>query len=75
MCADRSRLMLVPEYDVQTPLEKQWVDSPERVREVVAAYMQTEGASLNHVNVILMPEGRGIGMGQTLSPADFWDEP
>lgn len=51
------------------------MDSPGRVREIVAAYMQTDGASLNHVTVILMPEGRGIGMGETLSPADFWDEP
>jgi hypothetical protein len=65
----------MPEYDVRTPLEQQWVDSPGRVREIVAAYMQTDGASLNRVTVILMPEGRGIGMGETLSPADFWDEP
>lgn len=66
---------VVPEYDVQTPLEHQWIESPEDVREVVARYMRTEGASLNRVSVVLMPGRPGVGMGQDLSPANFWDEP
>ena len=62
------------EYHVITPIEEQWVDSRGEVREVVGRYMQTERASLARVRVVRMPEGR-VGMGEPLSPAEFWQEP
>lgn len=61
----------MPEYDVQTPLEQQWVTTPEAVRDVIARYMATEGASLNNVSVVEVPEGR-IGTGAALNPTTFW---
>lgn len=63
------------QYNVRTPLEDQWVDSPEQVHEVIGRYMQTEGAALIRVTVVRLPPGVGRAqMGEPLSPAEFWEE-
>lgn len=48
--------------------------APEAVSEVIARYMETEGASLNNVSVVELPEGR-IGSGTALNPTAFWQPP
>jgi hypothetical protein len=63
-------------YDVTTPLGQRRCDTEEEVREHVAAYMQTEGASLNGVSVIYVPDtGNRTAMGTRMSPADYWTPP
>jgi hypothetical protein len=63
-------------YDVTTPLGKQLCETEDEIRDHVAEYMRTEGASLNSVSVIRVPEtGNTTVMGEELSPADFWTPP
>jgi hypothetical protein len=60
-------------YDVTTPLGQRRCDTEDEVREHIAAYIQTDGASLNRVSVIYVPEtGNTTVMGEARSPADFW---
>jgi hypothetical protein len=60
-------------YDVTTPLGQRQCETEDEVRKHIAAYMKTEGASLNRVSVIHVPDtGNTTVMGSALSPADFW---
>jgi hypothetical protein len=43
----------MPFWDVSTPIrQSQRCDTPEEVRDQIAEYMATEGASINNVTVI-----------------------
>jgi hypothetical protein len=59
-------------FNVETPLERQWVDSPEEVCEVIDRYMRTEGANLLRVVVSRMRQGQRTGNGEVLAPQEFW---
>jgi hypothetical protein len=63
-------------YDVTTPLGKNRCDTEQEVTDRIAKYMQTEGAVLNRVSVIRVPEtGNTVVAGEELSPAYFWTPP
>jgi hypothetical protein len=63
-------------YDVTTPLGQTSCDTGDEVTEHIAAYMETEGATLNQVAVIRVPEtGNKSAMGGPLSPGYFWTPP
>jgi hypothetical protein len=63
-------------YDVTTPLGQNRCDTEDEVTEHIAAYMETEGATLNRVAVIRVPEtGNKSVMGEPLSPGYFWTPP
>jgi hypothetical protein len=63
-------------YDVTTPLGQNRCDTEDEVTKRIAAYMNTEGASLNRVAVIRVPEtGNKSVMGEPLSPGYFWSPP
>jgi hypothetical protein len=59
---------------VSTPLEQHVrCDTEDEVRKHVASYMTQDGATLNRVSVIRVPEtGNSTVMGEELSPAAFW---
>jgi hypothetical protein len=60
-------------FDVTTPLGQRRCDTEQEVRQHVAAYMQTDGATLNNVSVIFVPDtGNTTVNGQERSPADYW---
>jgi hypothetical protein len=60
-------------YDVTTPLGKSRCDTEREVTDCIAEYMQAEGAILNRVSVIRVPEtGSTVVAGEELSPASFW---
>ena len=63
-------------YDVTTPLGQNRCDTEQEVTDRIAEYMQTEGAVLNRVSVIRVPEtGNTVVAGEELSPAYFWAPP
>jgi hypothetical protein len=46
------------------------------VTDRIAEYMQTEGAVLNRVSVVRVPEpANTVGAGEELSPGYFWTPP
>ena len=57
------------QYNVRTPLEDQWVDSPAQVQEVIGRYMQTDGAALVRVTVVRLPPCTDGGAGGVLGGA------
>jgi hypothetical protein len=67
----------VPEfYDVTTPLGQDRRDTEQEATDRIAEYMQTEGAILNRVSVIRVPEtGNTVVAGEEVSPAHFWTPP
>ncbi len=63
-------------YDVTTPLGQNRCDTEQEVTDRIGEYMQTEGAALNRVSVIHVPEtGYTVVPGEGLSPAYFWTPP
>jgi hypothetical protein len=64
----------MPFWDVSTPIcQHERCDTPEEVRGQIAEYMAAEGASLNNVHVIHVPQtGNTTAMGSEVSPYDFW---
>jgi len=51
-------------------------DTEQEVTDGIAEYMQAEGAVLNRVSVIRVPEtGNTVVAGEELSPAYFWTPP
>ncbi len=60
-------------YDVTTPFGQDRCDTEQEVTDRIAEYMQTEGALLNCVSVIRVPEtGNTVVAEEELSPAYFW---
>ena len=60
-------------YDVTTPLGQNRCDTELEVTDRIVEYMQTEGAVLNRVSVIRVPEtGNTVVAGEELSPGYFW---
>ncbi|HEY3017452.1 MAG TPA: hypothetical protein VGJ23_01335 [Gaiellaceae bacterium] len=60
-------------YDVATPLGQDRGDTEQEVTDRIAEYMQTEGAVLNRVLVIRVPEtANTVVAGEELSPGYFW---
>jgi hypothetical protein len=63
-------------YDVTTPLGQDRCDTEQEVTDRLAEYMQTEGAALNRVSVIRVPEtANTVVAGEELSPAYLWTPP
>ena len=63
-------------YDVTTPLGQNRRDTEQEVTDRITEYMQTEGAVLNRVSVIRVPEtSNTVVAGEELSPAYFWTPP
>jgi hypothetical protein len=61
-------------YNVTTPRGQRRCKNELHVREHVAEYMQTQGASLNEVSVIYVPDARAQAVNpQPRSPRDFWE--
>jgi hypothetical protein len=61
----------MPFWDVRTPIrESGRCDNPEEVREQIAEYMATEGARINNVTVIHVPQIGNIGT--EVSQQVFW---
>ncbi len=62
-------------YDVTTPLGQNRCDTEQEVTDRIAEYMQTEGAIVNRVSVIRVPNRQRGCCGEELSPAYFWTPP
>jgi len=63
-------------YDVTTPLGQNRCETEQEVTDRIAAYMETEAASLNRVTVVRAAEtGNRTAMGEALSPGYFWSPP
>ena len=63
-------------YDVTTPLGQNRCDTEQEVTDRISEYMETEGAVLNRVSVIRVPEtGNTVVAGEELSPAYSWTPP
>jgi len=63
-------------YDVTTPPGQDRCDTEQEVTDCIAEYMQMEGAVLNRVSVIRIPEtANTVVAGEQLSPGYFWTPP
>ena len=60
-------------YDVITPLGHDRCETEHEVSERIASFMRVEGASLDEVTVVRVPEtGDRSVVGEPLAPGYFW---
>jgi hypothetical protein len=60
-------------YNVVTPLEDQWVDTPAKVTDAIARYMETDNPVLAKVTVTRLKDtGETTGSGEVMTPQEFW---
>jgi hypothetical protein len=63
-------------YNVTTPLGQRRWDNEQQVREHIAEYMKVQGASVNEISVIYVPDTSSPTVNpQSRSPGDFWESP